>query len=206
MSAPSFIIYKGEKFLLQSKGSYYQSGRKEGERLLHRRIWIEANGEIPKGMHVHHINGDWTDNRLENLELVEGKLHYSEHMKKRFESDEYRAKNKEDLKLAQEAAKEWHASEEGLAWHSEHGKKTWEGREPVKAICTVCGKEYETYFPSRSRFCSRACEQKEGFQRNKTASGICEYCGKEFVYNKYRKQKCCSRTCANRMRAGKPCA
>jgi hypothetical protein len=38
--------------------------------LEHRYVWTQAHGEIPKGMHVHHINSDKTDNRLSNLALV----------------------------------------------------------------------------------------------------------------------------------------
>ena len=36
----------------------------------HRYVWTQANGAIPKGMHIHHINGNGLDNRLENLILV----------------------------------------------------------------------------------------------------------------------------------------
>ena len=36
----------------------------------HRDIWSEANGPIPEGMVIDHINGDDTDNRLENLRLA----------------------------------------------------------------------------------------------------------------------------------------
>ena len=36
----------------------------------HRWVWEQANGKIPKGMQIHHINGDRHDNRLENLSLV----------------------------------------------------------------------------------------------------------------------------------------
>lgn len=202
MEYPQYIVYKGERFRLQTSGRYYQSGNKEAsERLLHRRIWVDNFGSIPDGMHVHHINGDWSDNRIDNLDLVRAKSHQSAHMKERHKDLAYREKNKVDIAKAIEAAKKWHASEEGLAWHSEHGKRTWEGREPVIVTCSVCGKEYETYFPSRSRFCSHACEQKEGYQRHKTATGTCAYCGKEFVYNKYRKQECCSRSCSNKRRA-----
>ena len=35
-------------------------------------IWIAANGAVPYGMQIDHINGDRTDNRLCNLQLVSG--------------------------------------------------------------------------------------------------------------------------------------
>jgi hypothetical protein len=36
----------------------------------HRYVWTKHNGDIPKGMQIHHINGNKTDNRIENLKLV----------------------------------------------------------------------------------------------------------------------------------------
>ena len=44
---------------------------KDGKNWLeHRYVWTQANGEIPKGMHIDHINGNKTDNRLENLQCI----------------------------------------------------------------------------------------------------------------------------------------
>ena len=37
---------------------------------VHRMVWEEIHGPIPKGMQIHHINGKKDDNRIENLALV----------------------------------------------------------------------------------------------------------------------------------------
>lgn len=37
---------------------------------VHRMIWEAANGPIPAGMEINHINGIKSDNRLANLEMV----------------------------------------------------------------------------------------------------------------------------------------
>jgi len=50
----------------------------EGYVAEHRVIWEEANGSLPEGWIVHHINGDKQDNRLENLEAMPRSKHHNQ--------------------------------------------------------------------------------------------------------------------------------
>jgi hypothetical protein len=45
------------------------------QRRLHRLIWAAFNGAIPEGMDVHHADGVLSNNRLENLALIEHAEH-----------------------------------------------------------------------------------------------------------------------------------
>lgn len=70
--------------------------------LSHRLVWYVEHGEIPKGCYVHHKNGIKHDNRLENLEIMDGKKHVLMHMLERAPWNKWLTK--QDPKLA-----EWHA-------------------------------------------------------------------------------------------------
>jgi len=70
-------VYKGG-IRISSEG--YRVVRKDGrERYEHRVVWEAANGPIPRGWIVHHLNGDKLDNRIENLIAVSRSDHYKLH-------------------------------------------------------------------------------------------------------------------------------
>lgn len=55
----------------------YVYSDKKGCILEHKKVWIDSNGEIPKGYDIHHKDEDKLNNKLSNLKM----LTRSEHMK-----------------------------------------------------------------------------------------------------------------------------
>lgn len=142
--------FNGESFYLC--GEYFQH---KGRRL-HRTVWEYYNGIIPKGYHVHHKDGNKTNNDIANLELLTKSEHIGYHMK----TEEAVQKSRERIKKAIAAAPAWHHSEEGKQWHSENGKAQWRNRTLNTYYCSFCGKEYQTkhrYSPKSNHFCSNNC-------------------------------------------------
>ena len=200
MANREFVLYRGEKFWLQSNGRYFQSGRKGSpERLLHRRIWIDSNGPIPKGHDVHHKDDDWRNNAISNLELLPKNKHRRMHMLRRNATPSGRQASLDALAKGRELAAAWHGSEEGKAWHSENAKRLWDNKKVLTSKCHSCGSKFECLLPT-ARFCSNNCEQHEAYKRHRNEIRICAYCHKEFMASPYRATACCSRICSNRNR------
>lgn len=166
---------------------------------LHRYIYEQAHGAIPKGFHVHHKDGNPNNNALENLECLSAADHRHEHPF----TDEQLERQKEHLERIRPLTKAWHKSAEGRAKHKEIGALAYVNFKPEPKICENCGK---TFLPhavgNRDKFCSNAC--KSAWRRKQHIDDeerICPVCGKSFFVNKYDKKKTCSRSCANRLRA-----
>ena len=188
--------FNGIKFYKKPAGYYKADYQTHGGLYMHRFVWEYHNGKIPDGEHIHHINGNKSDNTIENLGIMDGREHISYHTKKTF------AENPElglrGIRAAQEAAKIWHRSKAGREWHSIHGTESWVGKEMEEYDCTVCGQKYSTYKGYRKKgYCSPVCQNKA-----RHLSGvddivcICSECRAEFKKNNYRKTKTCSICCA----------
>jgi len=99
-----------------------------------------------------------------------------------------------------EAAKEWHASEEGLSWHRKNYEKCSHLLHVVKKfVCAECGVEYDATDRGGNKYCSNNCMSSARRKSGKDdAEFVCKECGAVFVRNKYKKPTFCSRECSSR--------
>lgn len=172
--------------------------------LMHRCVWEFYNGSIPDGYDIHHKDGDRANNNIENLDMLERfahKKHHSENL-----SDEERERRRDNMiENAIPKAVEWHKSEEGSKWHSEHLKNQHRsGCFERELVCSCCGKTYIgiPFSNDSNHFCSNACKSK--YRRRTGADlidAVCPVCNNSFRTNKSRPATTCSRSCANRYRA-----
>ena len=193
-------FFNGEEYRRSPKSKYYfkhttRNSERKGARQLHRAVWEFYNGEIPKGYHIHHIDGDIDNNDISNLECISASEHLSMHAKRNMSDPKYRRANKEQLTSVNERAKEWHSSEEGRNWHKEHAAESiLKGAVHDKEkVCEFCGKNY--LGTTRQRFCSVSCQQKARTARiNKFGDRIriCDFCGKGYEAKAAKQRFCCS--------------
>lgn len=193
------IIYKdgygivnGIKFRKDKKTGYYLSGVINGKRKrLHRYVWEQINGEIPKGYDIHHIDHNKDNNEINNLEIISSKTHKKLHGIEM--TEEQRERYRKNLnEKARPKAVEWHKSDKAKDFHKELYKISLGALKPIKFICEYCGKEYYKINNGMNRFCSNNC--KSAYRRK---SGVdnetrkCIKCGKEYTCNKYSSRKMC---------------
>lgn len=203
----NIAFYCGYKFRRDPKTGYYLCTRKtdmQRRERLHVFVWRKNNGDIPEGYHIHHVDGDKRNNEIENLHCVKGTDHVSYHGKERAAVC-YEAMRKSFLENVIPAAKEWHGSEEGKRWHSEHAKATMNNIEKKEFRCEYCGSLYYSMpIGMKHKYCSNNCKTKarkeSGVDNEERA---CKICGEVFVCNKYQKTATCSQACKNILRANR---
>jgi hypothetical protein len=170
---------------------------------LHRYMWVIEKGEIPKGYHIHHKDGNFLNNTIDNFECISSKDHISNHYHE--QSDAWKSQKTSILiNVARAKAVDWHKSEAGREWH-----KTNFFKHSAKALftektkrCEHCSKEYKTIAShGGTRFCSNNCKSS-----SRKRSGVdniermCAFCGCSYDVNKYSKGKTCSRICSWELR------
>lgn len=190
------IFFNGVKYSLMGSGKYYLASHKSNEdrkkaKGLHVAVWEYHNQkEVPKGFHVHHIDGNNLNNSIENLEILSVKEHRKKHPIKD------REKNKKQLDLAREKAIEWHKSEEGRKWHSEHAKKIAQNYKLIDKKCKNCGENFKAKYRT-AVFCSDGCgERYRGKRKRPSYTRKCVSCGEIFTKTKYKQSAKESETCS----------
>lgn len=146
-------FYFGKKFYQDKKTGYWISTTCPKIRA-HVWVWKYHNGETKKGFHIHHKDGDKSNNEIENLEEITVKEHVSKHY-----SELRSINNIIHINNIRPLTKEWHASQEGIEWHRQHGLKTWEDRKSFKINCLFCGIEIETK-TYHQKYCHQNCKAK----------------------------------------------
>ena len=133
---------------------------------MHRYVWIKERGKIPEKYHVHHIDGDKSNNKIENLTL----MHISDHT--RLHSLEYISKNREKFinhlnnirplaSLAQKSDIERKRKRERVALSFLENKK-------VKSKCETCGCEIEYTIGFKKKvFCGKKCAASTQSRKDK---------------------------------------
>ena len=206
MNPPIQVVYKGVTYK-RNPGSddwpkrvYYRAPRGSGRSYLHRDVFADTYGAIPRGMHVHHKDHDPFNNNASNLALKTPKEHRQEHARK---FDEARMEIFRRTTLA--AAAQWHGSEQGIAWHRKQGRRSWENRETTTFMCPECNAEHEGHFPGREtarRYCSSACRQRADRRTRKYwEAATCLICSIDFERPKGNgRPETCSRACGAKLR------
>lgn len=163
MASKVYILFNSRKYFHNPKSGYYENkiqidGKRKSIRL-HRAIYEFYTEEaIQKGYHVHHKDGNKDNNDISNLELLSS----SEHAKKHGKETSSRWKTpymQEASRRGREKTKEWHASEDGKKWHSEH-QKEYIAKLHISKICPDCGREFKTPNDHREQSVCRWCRDK----------------------------------------------
>ena len=202
------IIYRGQKYhrypeakTRQHRVYYWKHDKnKKAPIALHRQIWIDNFGEIPKGFVIHHKSHNPLDNSIENLEKKSFSKHAKDHMstpeRKKLSSE---TAKKQGTRLY-EAGAVWRKTKEGIEFNRKNVVGSLQFKEPKFFICRVCKKEFKSTIRN-AVFCSAKCSNwysnhKGGnFVYGKEI--ICPICGTIFIADKNHR-KYCSKRCRNK--------
>lgn len=116
-------------------------------------------------LELHHINGDSTDNRLENLQILCPNCHA--------ETDNYRGKHKESSKIKRKSTSELILTDDEVKERNELRKlkkrqsyrllhnlpEDYDRPKPTPKYCVVCGKELKG--KHKNKYCSVECYQED---------------------------------------------
>ena len=166
--ATETIVYMGTKFRRYPESKRWSDRayfKATPRRLLHVEVYRNEIGPIPEGFEVHHRDFDTRNNLPSNLELLTTDAHTALHRQRLREF----AIARNQIAIAQAAAKEWHRSEAGREWHRKHAAATWATRGAITYTCEECRKEFTSRKLHNVRFCHQNCRARAHRRRERLA-------------------------------------
>ena len=156
--------FDGGLYRLWPSENYYARGGIK----LHRAVWSAAFGDIPKGCHIHHRDGNQANNAIDNLECLDGREHLSKEWQLRKSGlAEHFSEN------ARARAAEWHRSDAGRLWHKRHAERSkgWNKWKREPRNCLFCGNEYSALIRKNGhvqKYCGNNCKAAD-YRRRRAA-------------------------------------
>ena len=193
------ILYRGKKYhrypqskRRQHKVYFWRHDKwKKPPFPLHRQIWIDNFGEIPKNFIIHHKDKNTLNNSIENLEILSRSEHAKKHSLEKDRVEFFIKNGKKQADRIVKDLKKWRENNPKIAKriYSENGKKQ---SERIRRIL----KEWKANNPKKA---------KELYQKNykylffeEPQKATCKQCKKKFSYTSKRGGKFCSRKCSNK--------
>ena len=155
-------IYFGRKFYLRKKSGYWATSQPPYIRA-HAWVWTNHFGSPPIGTHLHHKDGNKSNNAIENLELLTA----TEHTRLHLHEPERKELSRKACDKIRHLTKDWHKTDAGLEWHRLNGLKSWKGRQPKVSFCKRCNQKILSLAPRGKEFCTRSCKTRYNYKKNK---------------------------------------
>lgn len=176
-----------------TKYYYYRQDNNKKVIFLHKVIYQEYFGEIPKGYHIHHIDGNCVNNHITNLEALSPSEHSKIHSQKQ----------KENLKKFRclFCGKEYEAFFNGtnkfcsISCKDKYRRRS--GVDNTEDICIICGSTFTHNKKNKIATCSQKCHTILT-NKKREVKCICKHCGKEYIgHTTNVENKWCSKSCGN---------
>lgn len=207
----SETFFNGRRYRL-NRGYYACHDKwKAPPRMLHRDVWEFYYGKIPVGMCVHHIDGDKTNNDIDNLMLMRRGAHSVRH-----NTDgvwQRSARNlKEVLPKARElshvaARKPENRKKRSENWSKNKAIQDWIGSSGAKKALDKAQKAAPEWHKSDEGRAWHRDNAKKSWAKREPEEAVCTVCGKKYyTYFKNRSKFChdnCKATALRRRKAAR---